>query len=193
MIVLPTEIFLVSNSHLIRMLSDMLMQLISHNDQIPVTHVTLTRFHSRAAPAISLLDVKLFYLFLVFGKDCKICGDRKCCFNFYIDLYWSDLWKSSFFYDIITNCTSILNISNYSLIKNIFRYISYKLNLCKDWRNHYSRIKYFRIGIFIFNFMEIECIFWNFSKLLRKFSQAGILKQNLKFRIPIIPWKRRVP
>jgi hypothetical protein len=28
----------------------------SHNDQIPVTHTNLTRFHSRAAPGISISD-----------------------------------------------------------------------------------------------------------------------------------------
>lgn len=54
--ILPTELFLVSTSHLIQMISDMLIKLISHNDKIPITHVNLTRFHSRAAPSISLLE-----------------------------------------------------------------------------------------------------------------------------------------
>ncbi len=56
MIILPTELFLVSTSHLNKMISDMLIKLISHNDKIPITQSNLTRFHSRAAPAISLLE-----------------------------------------------------------------------------------------------------------------------------------------
>ncbi|KAI9220352.1 cyclin-domain-containing protein [Blastocladiella britannica] len=34
----------------------MLCTLMNHNDQIPVTHTNLTRFHSRAAPGISIAD-----------------------------------------------------------------------------------------------------------------------------------------
>ena len=57
MIILPPELFLVSTSHLIKMISDMLIRLVSHNDKIPITLVNITRFHSRAAPSISLLQV----------------------------------------------------------------------------------------------------------------------------------------
>jgi hypothetical protein len=36
------------------MISDMLTRIASHNDRIPVTPPSLTRFHSRAPPAISI-------------------------------------------------------------------------------------------------------------------------------------------
>lgn len=38
------------------MISDMLVKIVQHNDQIPVTPNNLTRFHSRAPPAISVAD-----------------------------------------------------------------------------------------------------------------------------------------
>ncbi|KAJ1570099.1 hypothetical protein HK096_000921 [Nowakowskiella sp. JEL0078] len=38
------------------MISDMLQRLINHNDRIPLSSTTLTRFHSRAPPAISIYD-----------------------------------------------------------------------------------------------------------------------------------------
>ena len=38
------------------MIADMLNRLTAHNDQIPLTTSSLTRFHSRAPPAISILD-----------------------------------------------------------------------------------------------------------------------------------------
>ncbi|ORY50866.1 cyclin-domain-containing protein, partial [Rhizoclosmatium globosum] len=38
------------------MIADMLQRLTSHNDQIPLSSSTLTRFHSRAPPNISILD-----------------------------------------------------------------------------------------------------------------------------------------
>ncbi|KAJ3130744.1 hypothetical protein HK100_007567 [Physocladia obscura] len=38
------------------MIADMLQRLTSHNDQIPLSSLTLTRFHSRAPPGISILD-----------------------------------------------------------------------------------------------------------------------------------------
>ncbi|KAG2177396.1 hypothetical protein INT44_007907 [Umbelopsis vinacea] len=43
-------------SNLIHMLADMLGRLISHNDLIPLTPSTLTHFHSRAPPNITLPD-----------------------------------------------------------------------------------------------------------------------------------------
>src|SRR4051812_24945554 len=36
--------------------ADMLTRLISHNDLIPLTPSTLTRFHSRAPPSITVAD-----------------------------------------------------------------------------------------------------------------------------------------
>ncbi|KAJ3244660.1 hypothetical protein HDU78_010666 [Chytriomyces hyalinus] len=41
---------------LTHMIADMLQRLTSHNDQIPLSSSTLTRFHSRAPPAISIVD-----------------------------------------------------------------------------------------------------------------------------------------
>ena len=38
------------------MISEMLSRIAKHNDQIPVTQSTLTRFHSRAPPSISVGD-----------------------------------------------------------------------------------------------------------------------------------------
>jgi hypothetical protein len=38
------------------MIAAMLTRIASHNDQIPVTTSTLTRFHSRAPPAITIAD-----------------------------------------------------------------------------------------------------------------------------------------
>nr|SMQ44845.1 Pho cyclin 80 [Blastocladiella emersonii] len=55
-IVLPESYYTCDTSHLIQMIADMLCTLMSHNDQIPVTHTNLTRFHSRAAPGITIAD-----------------------------------------------------------------------------------------------------------------------------------------
>ncbi|KAI8620061.1 cyclin-domain-containing protein [Chytriomyces sp. MP71] len=38
------------------MIADMLQRLTAHNDQIPLSSSTLTRFHSRAPPGISIVD-----------------------------------------------------------------------------------------------------------------------------------------
>jgi len=42
--------------HLMYMIADMLGRLIDHNDRIPLTPANLTRFHSRAPPAITVSD-----------------------------------------------------------------------------------------------------------------------------------------
>ncbi|PPR02975.1 hypothetical protein CVT26_004919 [Gymnopilus dilepis] len=42
--------------HLIHLIADMLERLMAHNDRIPLSPESLTRFHSRSAPAISVLD-----------------------------------------------------------------------------------------------------------------------------------------
>ncbi|KAI8620392.1 cyclin-domain-containing protein [Chytriomyces sp. MP71] len=43
-------------SALTHMIADMLQRLTAHNDQIPLSSSTLTRFHSRAPPGISIVD-----------------------------------------------------------------------------------------------------------------------------------------
>ncbi|KDQ57695.1 hypothetical protein JAAARDRAFT_130759 [Jaapia argillacea MUCL 33604] len=42
--------------HLVLLISDMLGRLIAHNDQIPLSPESLTRFHSRSAPNITILE-----------------------------------------------------------------------------------------------------------------------------------------
>ncbi|TBU43637.1 cyclin-domain-containing protein [Dichomitus squalens] len=41
---------------LARLIADMMERLMAHNDQIPLSPKSLTRFHSRSAPGISVLD-----------------------------------------------------------------------------------------------------------------------------------------
>ncbi|KAJ3709390.1 cyclin-domain-containing protein [Lentinula raphanica] len=41
---------------LVELIADMLERLMSHNDRIPLQPESLTRFHSRSAPGISILD-----------------------------------------------------------------------------------------------------------------------------------------
>ncbi|EPQ57474.1 cyclin-domain-containing protein [Gloeophyllum trabeum ATCC 11539] len=53
---LPASFEDVSIDHLVLLIADMLERLIAHNDQIPLVPEGLTRFHSRAAPNISVLD-----------------------------------------------------------------------------------------------------------------------------------------
>ncbi|KAJ3213661.1 hypothetical protein HDU67_002623 [Dinochytrium kinnereticum] len=52
----PEYFHLVDSQVLTHMIADMLCRLTSHNDQIPLTQSNLTRFHSRAPPAISIGD-----------------------------------------------------------------------------------------------------------------------------------------
>ncbi|KAI5835771.1 cyclin-domain-containing protein [Schizophyllum commune Tattone D] len=42
--------------HLVNLIADMLERLMAHNDRVPLLPESLTRFHSRSAPAISVLD-----------------------------------------------------------------------------------------------------------------------------------------
>ncbi|PPQ98438.1 hypothetical protein CVT24_004117 [Panaeolus cyanescens] len=52
---------------------DMLDRLMAHNDQIPLTPETLTRFHSRSAPSISVLDyLKRIVKFTNVEKSCLL-------------------------------------------------------------------------------------------------------------------------
>ncbi|ORZ34174.1 cyclin-domain-containing protein [Catenaria anguillulae PL171] len=55
-IVVPESYYTCDTAYLVQMIADMLCTLMTHNDQIPVTHTNLTRFHSRAAPGISIAD-----------------------------------------------------------------------------------------------------------------------------------------
>ncbi|KAI0743829.1 cyclin-domain-containing protein [Daedaleopsis nitida] len=41
---------------LVKLIADMMERLMAHNDQIPLSPESLTRFHSRTAPGISVLD-----------------------------------------------------------------------------------------------------------------------------------------
>ncbi|RPD78275.1 cyclin-domain-containing protein [Lentinus tigrinus ALCF2SS1-7] len=41
---------------LVQLIADMMERLMAHNDQIPLSPESLTRFHSRTAPGISILD-----------------------------------------------------------------------------------------------------------------------------------------
>ncbi|KAJ3112630.1 hypothetical protein HDU96_004352 [Phlyctochytrium bullatum] len=52
----PEFFHLIDSAVLTHMIADMLCRLTAHNDQIPLTQSNLTRFHSRAPPAISIGD-----------------------------------------------------------------------------------------------------------------------------------------
>ncbi|KAI7862671.1 cyclin-domain-containing protein [Spinellus fusiger] len=52
----PEYYYAVDINYLTHMLADMLNRLIAHNDLIPLTPNTLTRFHSRTSPNITLSD-----------------------------------------------------------------------------------------------------------------------------------------
>ncbi|KAI1796427.1 cyclin-domain-containing protein [Ganoderma leucocontextum] len=41
---------------LVRLIADMMERLMAHNDQVPLSPKSLTRFHSRSAPGISVID-----------------------------------------------------------------------------------------------------------------------------------------
>lgn len=53
---LPHNFEEVDPDHLVLLIVDMLNRLIEHNDKIPLSPESLTRFHSRCPPGISLLD-----------------------------------------------------------------------------------------------------------------------------------------
>ncbi|ORX97487.1 cyclin-domain-containing protein [Basidiobolus meristosporus CBS 931.73] len=52
----PEFYYLADTAHLTHLIADMLNRLISHNDNIPLTSDSLTRFHSRSPPGISIYD-----------------------------------------------------------------------------------------------------------------------------------------
>ncbi|KAF8316378.1 cyclin-domain-containing protein, partial [Clavulina sp. PMI_390] len=55
-IIVPNDFQECPMEHLVSMTADMLERLLRHNDQIPLHPDALTRFHSRTAPSISVLD-----------------------------------------------------------------------------------------------------------------------------------------
>ncbi|KIK68872.1 hypothetical protein GYMLUDRAFT_67576 [Collybiopsis luxurians FD-317 M1] len=58
---------------LVQLIADMLERLMSHNDRIPLQPESLTRFHSRSAPGISVLDyLKRIVKFTKVEKSCLL-------------------------------------------------------------------------------------------------------------------------
>ncbi|KIY65683.1 cyclin-domain-containing protein [Cylindrobasidium torrendii FP15055 ss-10] len=58
---------------LVDLIADMLQRLMSHNDLIPLSPQALTRFHSRSAPGISVLDyLKRIVKFINVEKSCML-------------------------------------------------------------------------------------------------------------------------
>ncbi|GLB37278.1 putative cyclin-domain-containing protein [Lyophyllum shimeji] len=58
---------------LVQLIADMLERLMAHNDQIPLLPESLTRFHSRSAPSISVLDyLKRIVRFTNVEKSCLL-------------------------------------------------------------------------------------------------------------------------
>ncbi|KZT41521.1 cyclin-domain-containing protein, partial [Sistotremastrum suecicum HHB10207 ss-3] len=55
-ILLPSSFEAVDVHHLVSLIADMLERLMIHNDRIPLSAETLTRFHSRTTPGISVLE-----------------------------------------------------------------------------------------------------------------------------------------
>lgn len=53
---MPASFEYVDVDALVQLIADMMERLITHNDQIPLSPESLTRFHSRSAPGISVLD-----------------------------------------------------------------------------------------------------------------------------------------
>ncbi|THV06739.1 cyclin-domain-containing protein, partial [Dendrothele bispora CBS 962.96] len=58
---------------LVQLIADMLERLMSHNDRIPLLPESLTRFHSRSAPGINVLDyLKRIVRFTKVEKSCLL-------------------------------------------------------------------------------------------------------------------------
>lgn len=53
---IPSMFWECDTTDLVVLIADMIMQLIEHNDKLPLTPSGLTRFHSRAPPGISVHD-----------------------------------------------------------------------------------------------------------------------------------------
>ncbi|KAF7977764.1 hypothetical protein HWV62_2866 [Athelia sp. TMB] len=70
---LPAKFYEVSIDHLAVLIGDMLERLMIHNDRIPLSPESLTRFHSRSAPNISVLDyLKRIVKFTNVEKSCLL-------------------------------------------------------------------------------------------------------------------------
>jgi len=54
--ILPAKFEDADLDHLVVLIADMLQRLITHNDQIPLSPESLTRFHSRSPPGITVLE-----------------------------------------------------------------------------------------------------------------------------------------
>ncbi|KXN71116.1 cyclin-domain-containing protein [Conidiobolus coronatus NRRL 28638] len=54
--IVPEQFYELDQSHLVRLVADMLTRLIEHNDRIPWKPDSITRFHSRSPPGISVHD-----------------------------------------------------------------------------------------------------------------------------------------
>lgn len=72
-IILPTTFPEADIDHIIILIADMLNRLLEHNDLIPLTSATLTRFHSRAPPSISVVDyLRRIVKYTSLEKSCLI-------------------------------------------------------------------------------------------------------------------------
>ncbi|KAF8893850.1 cyclin-domain-containing protein [Infundibulicybe gibba] len=70
---LPTAFEETHIDHLVDLIADMLDRLMAHNDRIPLSPESLTRFHSRSAPSISVLDyLKRIVKFTNVEKSCLL-------------------------------------------------------------------------------------------------------------------------
>ncbi|PFH52027.1 hypothetical protein AMATHDRAFT_141017 [Amanita thiersii Skay4041] len=80
---LPAAFEEVPIDHLAHLIADMLERVMAHNDQIPLSPESLTRFHSRSAPSISVLD----YLKRIIRFTNVEASQRSCLLTtlYYID------------------------------------------------------------------------------------------------------------
>ncbi|KAF8908780.1 cyclin-domain-containing protein [Mucidula mucida] len=70
---LPAAFELASIEVIVDLIADMLERLMAHNDRIALSPESLTRFHSRSAPAISVLDyLKRIVKFINVEKTCLL-------------------------------------------------------------------------------------------------------------------------
>ncbi|KIM91958.1 hypothetical protein PILCRDRAFT_28289, partial [Piloderma croceum F 1598] len=70
---LPRDFMDANIDHLALLIGDMLERLMTHNDRIPLSPESLTRFHSRSAPNITVLDyLKRIVRFTNVEKSCLL-------------------------------------------------------------------------------------------------------------------------
>lgn len=70
---LPAKFYEASIDHLALLIGDMLERLMTHNDRIPLSPESLTRFHSREPPNITVLDyLKRIVKFTNVEKSCLL-------------------------------------------------------------------------------------------------------------------------